>query len=113
MRRIHDSERVAKRDIVILESLVEKYGAEGVEAAISRLNENKIYESVYYDYDENSFNPKECLMWLIQNGLLDRFNPSYDIDEYADMAQHAAEDAGVPLDDAERVYDVAYMKYAR
>lgn len=29
------------------------------------------------------------------------------------MAQYAAEDAGVPLDDAERVYDVAFMKYAR
>ena len=92
----------------LLESLVEKYGAKGVEAAINKMN-----ESMDYDYDENSFNPKECLTWLIKSGLLDRFNSSYDIDEWAEMAQYAAEDAGVPLDDAERVYDVAYMKYAR
>jgi hypothetical protein len=40
MRRMHEDERVAKRDIIILESLVEKYGAKGVEAAINRLNED-------------------------------------------------------------------------
>lgn len=77
------------------------------------MHENKIYESMDYDYDENLFNPKDCLTWLIKTGLLDRFNSSYDIDEWAEMAQSAAEEAGVPLDDAERVYDVAYMKYAR
>lgn len=102
--------RIARsnKDRNILESLVEKYGAKEVESAINKMN-----ESMDYDYDENSFNPKECLMWLIQNGLLDKFNSSYNIDEWAEMAQYAAEDAGVPLDDAERVYDVAYMKYAR
>lgn len=96
------------KDKDLLESLVEKYGVKGVEAAINRLN-----ESTDYDYDENSFNPKDCLTWLIKTGLLDRFNSSYDINEWAEMAQYAAEDAGVPLDDAERVYDVAFMKYAR
>lgn len=102
--------RIARsnKDRNLLESLVEKYGAKEVENAINKMN-----ESMDYDYDENSFNPKECLMWLIQNGLLDKFNSSYNIDEWAEMAQYAAEDAGVPLDDAERVYDVAYMKYAR
>ena len=40
MRRIHEGERVAKKDIAILESLVEKYGAKGVEVAINRLNED-------------------------------------------------------------------------
>ena len=102
--------RIARsnKDRNLLESLVEKYGAKEVESAINKMN-----ESMDYDYDENSFNPKECLMWLIQNGLLDKFNSSYNIDEWAEMAQYAAEDAGVPLDDAERVYDVAYMKYAR
>lgn len=107
---INKLNRIARsnKDRNLLESLVEKYGVEGVKGAINRLN-----ESMDYDYDKDLFNPKACLTWLIQNGLLDRFNSSYDIDEWAEMAQYAAEDAGVPLDDAERVYDVAYMKYAR
>lgn len=52
MRRIHDSERVTKRDIVILESLVEKYGAKGVEAAINRLNEDFSFVKDKMTYEE-------------------------------------------------------------
>lgn len=96
-----------------LERRINKLKSLSESKTINKLNKNRIYESIYYDYDEDLFNPKDCLTWLIQNGLLDRFNSSYDIDKWAEMAQYAAEDAGVPLDDAERVYDIAYMKYAR
>ena len=64
----------------------------------------------YNNYDKESFNPIKCFRWLLNTGLLDEFNPSlYDADKYATMAQCAAEDAGVPLDDAKRVYDIIYM----
>ena len=96
-----------------LERRINKLKSLSESKAINKLNKNRIYESIYYDYDRDLFNPKACLTWLIQNRLLNRFNSSYDIDEWAEMAQYAAEDAGVPLDDAERVYDVAYMKYAK
>lgn len=51
MRRMHEDERVAKRDIIILESLVEKYGAKGVEAAINKLNEG-IDKSIINEVDK-------------------------------------------------------------
>lgn len=64
----------------------------------------------YNNYDKESFNPRKCFRWLLIIGLIDEFDPSlYNADEYATMAQCAAEDAGVPLDDAKRVYDIVYM----
>lgn len=44
MRRIYEGERVNKKDIAILESLVEKYGAKGVNIAIDRLNEWNMWD---------------------------------------------------------------------
>lgn len=54
---MHEGERVAKRDIVILESLVEKYGAKGVESAINRLNEDfsLIKNKMTYEKVANAF----------------------------------------------------------
>lgn len=66
-------------------------------------------ESAKYNYNKNSFNSKDCLTWLIKTKQLPMFDSSkYDIDEWAQMAQDAAEDAGLPLDAAEAVYDMAY-----
>lgn len=102
----------SRNDTLILERLIEKYGAKVVEDAITRLNEDTIYESANYDYDEESFNPRKCFKWLLNAGLIDEFNPSlHNVDEYATLVQYAAEDAGVPLDDAERVYDIVCMTY--
>lgn len=102
----------SRKDTLILERLIEKYGAKQVKNIVNKLDKNKIYESANYDYDEESFNPRKCFRWLLNTGLLAEFNPSlYDVDEYATMAQYAAEDAGIPLDDAERVYDIVCMTY--
>lgn len=66
-------------------------------------------ESYSYDYNEKTFNPKDCLTWLLKTKQLVTFNPSkHDIEEWAQMAQDAAEDAGLPLEAAEAVYDTAY-----
>lgn len=97
------------QDKIILENLIKKYGKNDI---LTSINENTIYESANYDYDEETFNPRKCFIWLLNTGLIDEFNPSlHDVDEYATMVQYAAEDAGVPLDDAERVYDIVCMRY--
>lgn len=86
---------------------------------VKELNEGKmdladyineaINENYSYNYNEKSFNPKDCLTWLIKTKQLPGFNSSkYTIDDWAQMAQDAAEEAGLPLDAAERVYDEAY-----
>ena len=61
-----------------------------------------------YAYDPKTFNPKDCLTWLIKTKLLDKYSNKYDVEEWAEMAQSAAEDAGIPINDAERVFDAAY-----
>lgn len=61
-----------------------------------------------YSYDEKHFNAKDCLTWLLQTKALKPYNRNIDADEWAEMAQAAAEDAGLPLDAAEQVYDAAY-----
>ena len=73
------------------------------------LMESLVEESCEYDYDAKRFNPKDCLTWLIKTKLLDKYSDSkYDAEEWAELAQAAAEEAGLPLDAAERVYDAAY-----
>lgn len=73
------------------------------------LMESLVKESYKYDYDAKKFNPKDCLTWLIKTKLLDKYSDSkYDAEEWAELAQAAAEEAGLPLDAAERVYDAAY-----
>lgn len=73
------------------------------------LMESLVEESYKYDYDAKRFNPKDCLTWLIKTKLLDKYSDSkYDAEEWAELAQAAAEEAGLPLDAAERVYDAAY-----
>lgn len=73
------------------------------------LIESLVEESCEYDYDAKRFNPKDCLTWLIKTKLLDKYSDSkYDAEEWAELAQAAAEEAGLPLDAAERVYDAAY-----
>lgn len=61
-----------------------------------------------YPYDEKHFNAKDCLTWLLQTKALKHYNRNIDADEWAEMAQAAAEDAGLPLYAAEQVYDAAY-----
>jgi hypothetical protein len=73
------------------------------------LMESLVEESCEYNYDAKRFNPKDCLTWLIKTKLLDKYSDSkYDAEEWAELAQAAAEEAGLPLDAAERVYDAAY-----
>ena len=36
---------------------------------------------------------------------------SEELNEYAEQAQYAAEDEGVPNEDAERVYDYCFVKF--
>jgi DNA-binding ferritin-like protein len=61
-----------------------------------------------YPYDEKHFNAKDCLTWLLKTKVLKHYNRNIDADEWAEMAQAAAEDAGLPLYAAEQVYDAAY-----
>lgn len=85
---------------------------EGMVDLSDYINEALTNESVNegeneYPYNAKHFNAKDCLTWLLKTRSLDKFSNKYDIEEWAEMAQSAAEDAGVPLKDAERVYDVA------
>ena len=61
-----------------------------------------------YPYDEKHFNAKDCLTWLLKTKALKHYDGRMDADEWAEMAQAASEDAGLPLDAAEQVYDAAY-----
>lgn len=54
---------------------------------------------------EKNFNAKSYLNWLIKMGKLPRIEEGIDIEEYAENAQRAAEDEGLSLEYAERVYD--------
>ena len=61
-----------------------------------------------YPYDEKHFNAKDCLTWLLKTKVLKQYDSNMTADEWAEMAQAAAEDAGLPLNAAEKVYDAAY-----
>ena len=61
-----------------------------------------------YPYDEKHFNAKDCLTWLLKTKALKQYDSNMTADEWAEMAQAAAEDAGLPLNAAEKVYDAAY-----
>lgn len=56
---------------------------------------------------EKNFNAKSYLNWLINMGKLSRIEEGIDIEEYAENAQRVAEDEGLSLEYAERVYDAA------
>lgn len=54
-----------------------------------------------------NFNAKSYLNWLINMGKLPRIEERIDIEDYAENAQRVAEDEGLSLEYAERVYDAA------
>lgn len=64
-----------------------------------------------YHYNKDTFNPSDCLTWLIKSGCIEKYSSDVDVEEYAQNAQYAAEDAGVPTEDAERVYDCAFERF--
>ena len=68
-----------------------------------------------YSYNKNDFSPKDCLEWLIKNHKIEMYDGKIgdedELDEYAQQAQYAAEDEGVPTEDAERVYDYCFVKF--
>jgi len=68
-----------------------------------------------YHYNKNDFSPKDCLEWLIKNHKIEMYDGKIgdedELNEYAEQAQYAAEDEGVPTEDAERVYDYCFVKF--
>lgn len=68
-----------------------------------------------YHYNKNEFSPKDCLDWLIKNHKIEMYDGKIgdeeELNEYAEQAQYAAEDEGVPTEDAERVYDYCFVKF--
>ena len=68
-----------------------------------------------YHYNKNDFNSKDCLEWLIKNHKIEMYDGKIgdedELNEYAEQAQYAAEDEGVPTEDAERVYDYCFVKF--
>ena len=94
------------------------------------INENKIFKNYInngmkdlkeylikegYHYNKNDFDPKDCLEWLIKNHKIEMYDGKIgdeeELNEYAEQAQYAAEDEGVPTEDAERVYDYCFVKF--
>lgn len=94
------------------------------------INENKIFKNYInngmkdlreylikegYNYNKNDFDPKDCLEWLIKNHKIEMYDGKIgdeeELNEYAEQAQYAAEDEGVPTEDAERVYDYCFVKF--
>ena len=68
-----------------------------------------------YNYNKNNFDPKDCLEWLIKNHKIEMYDGKIGdeeaLNEYGEQAQYAAEDEGVPTEDAERVYDYCFVKF--
>lgn len=64
-------------------------------------------ESYKYNYNKSNFDPRDCWTWLIKTNQVDDLKDKYlkNIEEYAELVQAAAENAGIPLEDAERIYD--------
>ena len=94
------------------------------------INENKIFKNYInngmkdlreylikerYHYNKNDFDPKDCLEWLIKNHKIEMYDGKIGdeeaLNEYGEQAQYAAEDEGVPTEDAERVYDYCFVKF--
>lgn len=94
------------------------------------INENKIFKNYInngmkdlreylikegYNYNKNDFDPKDCLEWLIKNHKIEMYDGKIgdeeELNEYGEQAQYAAEDEGVPTEDAERVYDYCFVKF--
>lgn len=57
--------------------------------------------------EEINIDAKSYLYRLIKMDKLPRIEECVDVEEYAEMAQRAAEDEGLSLEYAERVYDAA------
>lgn len=60
---------------------------------------------------ENEFKPSELITHLIKMNFMDRQRDNESKEEFAERAQEAAEDFGVDLENAERVYDYILNNY--
>ena len=54
---------------------------------------------------ENEFKPSDLITYLIKMDLMDRQRDNESKENFAERAQQAAEDFGIDLENAERVYD--------
>ena len=60
---------------------------------------------------ENEFKPSDLITHLIKMNLMDRQRDTESKEEFAERAQEAAEDFGIDLENAERVYDYILNTY--
>lgn len=60
---------------------------------------------------ENEFKPSDLITHLIKMNLIDRQRDNESKEEFAERAQEAAEDFGIDLENAERVYDYILNNY--
>ena len=60
---------------------------------------------------ENEFKPSDLITHLIKMNLMDRQRNNESKEEFAERAQEAAEDFGIDLENAERVYDYILNNY--
>ena len=60
---------------------------------------------------ENEFKPSDLITHLIKMNLMDRQLDNESKEEFAERAQEAAEDFGIDLENAERVYDYILNNY--
>lgn len=60
---------------------------------------------------ENEFKPSDLITHLIKMNLMDRQRDNESKEEFAERAQEAAEDFGIDLENAERVYDYILNNY--
>ena len=60
---------------------------------------------------ENEFKPSDLITHLIKMNLMDRQRDNESKEEFAERAQEAAEDFGIDLENAERVYDYILNTY--
>lgn len=60
---------------------------------------------------ENEFKPSDLITQLIKMNLMDRQRDNESKEEFAERAQEAAEDFGIDLENAERVYDYILNTY--
>ena len=60
---------------------------------------------------ENKFKPSDLITHLIKMNLMDRQRDNESKEEFAERAQEAAEDFGIDLENAERVYDYILNNY--
>ena len=58
-----------------------------------------------------NFKPSDLITHLIKMNLMDRQRDNESKEEFAERAQEAAEDFGIDLENAERVYDYILNNY--